>query len=147
MVITLNVEPVGLTRSTAQPHNCGMPDGMWMELRAWWYLQTKPTNMPRDVREYVVRRDINKAVKAVKTPEQKRRLSTRISELALTGNGVSLELLGEMLATSMSLLDGAPMGECAQCRRPIVLHEAVNVGSVAYCQSCGTLRRAEVSGF
>jgi hypothetical protein len=63
--------------------------------------------MPRDVREYIIRRHFKAAVEAQKTVEQRRALSTEMMSgaLGLEDEEISMELRDELIKTAFELLD------------------------------------------
>jgi hypothetical protein len=112
---------------------------MWMKLRAWWYLRGKPENIPRDVREYTIRRYLKIVAQGQKTPEAKQKLSTQLmaGALGLEPDQISSELRDEMVAASMNLLGEIPLHHCTNCDRPVFQHEAVKIEDKFYCDTCG----------
>lgn len=83
---------------------------LWMQIRAWWYVTRPKNQMPRDVREYILRRDLKPAIARAKTNEEKDRLSATIfnASLTLENSEISSALRDELIATSFKLLDGVP---------------------------------------
>ena len=77
---------------------------MWMRLRAWWYLHNS-RHLPRDVREYIVRRYLGDALKEQQTPEQKRALIAEMMNGAifLKDDEISQELRDELIKAAFEL--------------------------------------------
>ena len=86
---------------------------MMMSVRAWWWARgrSNPEEMPRDVREYIVRRHLKAAVEGAKTLEEKHELSTSLmsSALSLDNDQRGGDLRDELIAASSKLLDGVPV--------------------------------------
>ena len=111
---------------------------MWMKFRAWWYLRGKPEDIPRDVREYTIRRYLKVVVEGSKTLEEKRKLSTDLvaAALSLRADQIGHELRDELIATSFRVLDGVPLGKCAKCTLAVFIHEAIKIEDKIYCKTC-----------
>jgi hypothetical protein len=85
---------------------------MWLQLRAWWYLHGKEkSNMPRDVREYILRRYLKAAIESAKTQEAKNEIVSRLMEGALRSenNEISEELRNELIKTAFELVEDLPV--------------------------------------
>jgi hypothetical protein len=81
---------------------------MWLKIRAWWYCVGKEKeDMPRDVREYIIRRYMKSAKDALKTPEEKREFVTKLMEgaLGLERDQISDDLRDELIKTAFELTD------------------------------------------
>jgi hypothetical protein len=67
--------------------------------------------MPRDVREFVLRRDLKPAIAMAKTNEEKEKLSATLfkASLSLENHEISSELRDELIAASFKLLDRVPL--------------------------------------
>ena len=117
--------------------------GFWkwpLSLRAlWWVRFAKvPEEMPKDVREYILRRHMKATLAWADTFEKKRKLATEMyaGALQLENDQISPEMRDEMIATSFKLLDGYPTGECSVCLGRIYLEEAKTVNGALYCKNC-----------
>ena len=117
---------------------------MMMGVRAWWWarVRSKPEEMPRDVREYIIRRHLKAAVEGADTLEEKRELSTSLmsSALSLDDDQIGRDLRDELIAASSKLLDGVPLSSCSSCRAAVFAHEAVTIDGATYCKRCAGSR-------
>ena len=119
---------------------------MMMSVRAWWWarVRSNPEVMPRDVREYIIRRHLKAAVEAAKTLEEKRELSTSLmsSALSLDDDQIGGDLRDKLVAASSKLLDGVPVSACSSCGAAVFAHEAITIDRAVYCKACaGSLNR------
>jgi hypothetical protein len=94
---------------------------MWMRLRHWWYAKGKPEAMPREVREYAIRRYLAIVSKGNMSPQEKDEAATRlyVGSVNLAPDQVSIELRGEMAAASVNLVGQIPGDNCILCKRPL----------------------------
>jgi len=85
---------------------------MWMRIRAWWYGKGfgNADRMPRDVREYILRRFLTYAVEPSRTPEERRSFVTTLWTRAMgpDADKISPELVDEMIKVAFELTDGPP---------------------------------------
>ena len=83
---------------------------MWLQLRAWWYTRGKEKSMPRDVREYVIRRHMKAAIEGLKTPREREEFISRMMEgaLGLDNDQISDELRDELIRTAFELVGDKP---------------------------------------
>jgi hypothetical protein len=111
---------------------------MWMRLRHWWYAKGKPEAMPREVREYAIRRYLAIVSKGNMSPQEKDEAATRlyVGSVNLAPDQVSIELRGEMAAASVNLVGQIPGDNCILCKRPLFKHESVRVDAGYICNSC-----------
>lgn len=119
---------------------------MMMSVRAWWWtrVRSNPEEMPRDVREYIIRCHLKVAVEGAKTLEEKRELSTSLmsSALSLDDEQIGSDLRDELIAASSKLLDGVPLSACSSCGAAVFAHEVVTIDRAVYCKACaGSLNR------
>ena len=112
---------------------------LWLRLRVWWYLRNKPDDMPKDVREYIVRRYMKDVIQNARTPEEKQKLSAVLltGGIGLEEEQMSMELKDEMVRVAFKLLDDVPRAACADCQRSVFVHEAITIDGKLYCSSCG----------
>jgi len=111
---------------------------MWTRVRAWWYLRGKPEDIPRDVREYIMRRYLPVLIEGARSPEQKVELSVDVmtAALSLEADEISSESRDKLIEIGMKLLDGL-VGDCAQCGHVGYIHEMVKVEDKLYCKRHG----------
>lgn len=113
---------------------------MIMDLRAWWWARVRgtPEEMPRDVREYVIRRDLKATIEGATTLEEKRDLSTRLmsAAMSLENDQIGSDLRDELVAASFRVLDGVPLSKCAICGGAVFVQEAVKIEGTTYCKAC-----------
>jgi hypothetical protein len=113
---------------------------MMMSVRAWWWARVRsdPEEMPRDVREHIVRRHLKATAEKAKTLEEKRQLSTSLmaSALSLGNDQIGDDLRDELIAASSKLLDGVPMSTCKSCGAAVFTHEGVTIDNAIYCRGC-----------
>jgi len=78
---------------------------MWLRLRAWWYIRSKG-EMPRDVREYVIRRYMKSTIETLTTPEQKNEFIKHLMEgaMGLDRDQISDSLRDELIKTAFQLV-------------------------------------------
>ena len=109
-----------------------------MKLRAWRYSRFNPENMPRDVREYTIRRYMKVVVEGAKTPEEKRKVSTMILEgaLGLETDQINPELREELLKIGWGLIEDLPTARCAYCGLALFVYEAVKIEDKLYHKTC-----------
>lgn len=92
--------------------------------------------MPRDVKEYVLRRAMNRVRKArTVSPEKQSELAAVLMRPVLTAEPgeLSPKLIDELIATSFGLLGRVPLEHCATCGRPVFTHEAIKKDDKFYC--------------
>jgi len=79
---------------------------MWLKLRVWWYVHSK-REMPRDVREYVIRRYMKSAIARLTTPEEKKEFVKTLAQGAfgLDRDQISDGLRDELIKTAFELTD------------------------------------------
>jgi hypothetical protein len=113
---------------------------MMMGIRAWWWgrVRGNPEDMPREVREYIIRRYLKASVDAAKTNEEKTTFSKSLmsSALALDEDQIGADLRDELIAASFKLLDGVPRTKCAICGGAVFVHEGISIGGSVYCKPC-----------
>lgn len=113
---------------------------MIMSVRAWWWAQVRgnPEDMPREVREYIIRRHLKDAIDAAKTIDEKIEFSKSLMSSALTldEDQVGADLRDELIAASSKLLDSVPLTKCASCGAAVFVHEGINVEGSVYCKVC-----------
>ena len=65
--------------------------------------------MPRDVREYIIRRHLKAAIEALKTPEERHEFVLRLMEgaLGLERDQISDDLRDELIKTALELVPKA----------------------------------------
>jgi hypothetical protein len=82
---------------------------IWLRLRAWWYMRGKEKkNMPRDVREYLIRLYM-KAAPNKTSKERDEYISMLIKgAFHLERDQISDDLRDELLKTAYDLLGPAP---------------------------------------
>jgi hypothetical protein len=80
---------------------------MFLALRGWWYAKGfgKAERMPRDVREYIIRRFLKVAVQPHRTPEEKRSFAAHLLKGAYgpDADKISPELLDETIRVAFEL--------------------------------------------
>ncbi len=117
---------------------------MMMGVRAWWWAQMRKNSeeMPRAVREYIIRRHLMTVATGAKTLEEKRELSTSLmsSALSLEEDQIGPGLRDELIAASSKLLDGVPVSKCGSCGVGVFIHEGVPAEGAVYCQACADAR-------
>ena len=115
---------------------------MLISVRAWWWARVRSNaeEMPREVREYIIRRHLKVVVNEAKTLEEKRELSTSLmsSALTLAEDQISPQLRDELIAASSRLLDGVQLGKCATCEAALFVHEGITVENATYCKACAS---------
>lgn len=113
---------------------------MMMSVRAWWWTRVRSDSeeMPRDVREYIVRRHLKATVEGAKTLEEKRELSKSLmaSALSLDNDQIGDDLRDELIAASSKLLGEVPVSACKSCGAAVFIHEAVTIDDAIYCRGC-----------
>src|SRR5260370_42489785 len=110
---------------------------MFLSLRAFWYTHlNKRAHVPRDVREYMIRKGLNLTSDLSKfSPEELCKLADNlyVGIVSLKPDEISSELRDEMAARSMQILGSIPLEHCAKCNRHVFTHEAVRIEGKFYC--------------
>jgi len=85
---------------------------MWLELRGWWYAKGfgKSDKMPRDVREYIIRRYMKAAIAMQKTDQEREKLAGTMLQgvLGLGPDEISPELRDEVIKTVFENVKSEP---------------------------------------
>jgi membrane protein required for beta-lactamase induction len=89
----------------------------------WWSRLGNPNTMPKDVREHIIRSDLQATLDSAKTVEEKKELATRLmgGALGLDADQIGPELRDELIAAAMRV--HPPVAVCTSCR--VVLEGAI----------------------
>lgn len=111
---------------------------MWMKLREWWYLRGKSKNIPRDVREHIIRRHLQTLRDGELSPEEKSKAAEKLymGSVGLDADQISGALRDEMAATCFNLLGEIPGDHCMLCKRPLFKHESIKTEWGYVCDFC-----------
>lgn len=94
-------------------------------------------DMPRDVREYVIRSSLQRAIDSARTPEEKVDLGTMLigGAIDLGVDKLSLEMRDELVQKGFQLLAGLT-GSCARCTLALYIHEGITIEGKLYHRNC-----------
>ena len=83
-----------------------------MRLRAWWWVRRQRGRIPRDVREYIIRRDLKPTIESLKGKplEERQKVVGSLLEgaLLLPPDEISTELRNELIKTAFEQVDWEP---------------------------------------
>jgi hypothetical protein len=111
---------------------------MWMKLREWWYLRGKPADIPRDVREHIIRRHLQTLRVGKFSPAEKSKAAENLymGSVGLGADQISSALRDEMAAACLNLLSEIPGDQCVLCKKPVFKHESVKTEWGYVCDLC-----------
>jgi hypothetical protein len=114
------------------------PALLWLKLRVWWHLRSESESLPRDVRDYIIRRNLKQVLEGAKTVEEKHKLSLELmtGAFGLETQEISAEVRDELTRAAFKLLDDVPLTRCASCDCAVFVYEAVKVDDKLYCARC-----------